>query len=512
MLVALSPIAAAARLAGRRGRVLLDSTRDDDGTGAWSFLAADPVATLEVRGRRVIERGAGGALLGERETDPLAAIDAFVRAHGAGLDGGRGAARDGGGPDGGRSAGYDGGRGAAHDGGGPDGGTVDGVGAVRVPDAPRPRVLGFLSYDLGRAIERLPAGPTLGDDTPDAWLAAYDAVVRWPAGAEIGEIVAVDEAAAARLRAALGLGTAERSFGTAERSFGTFERRFDAPGPAPRLGALVADDDGAAHCARVARIREYIAAGDVYQVNLARRLTAPVETDGDALALHAAITAVAPAPYSGLVEADGVRVVSGSPERFLARAGAGARLDTRPIKGTRRRTGEPDRDAALAADLAAHPKDDAEHLMIVDLERNDLGRVATVGSVRVDELGYVVELPGLYHKVSTVSCELRPDVGWAELLRATFPGGSITGAPKIRAMQIIDELEPARRGPYCGAIGWMGEGGAFALAIAIRVVTLAGGELRLHVGGGIVADSEPAAELAETEDKAAGWRAALARL
>ena len=124
----------------------------------------------------------------------------------------------------------------------------------------------------------------------------------------------------------------------------------------------------------------------------------------------------------------------------------------------------------------------------------------------------MVELPGLYHLVSTVSAELKADVDWAALLRATFPGGSITGAPKIRALEIIDELEPARRGPYCGALGWLGAGGAFELAIAIRTVTLVGGELRLHVGGGIVADSDPAAELAETEDKAAGWRAALAAL
>ena len=459
--IALSPLEAAARLAGRRGRVLLDSGRDDDGCGAWSFLAADPVATLEVRGARIVERDGEGRVVRDAAGDVLAAIDGFARAHGASLS--APAAR------------------------GPrDGG-----------DDPRPRVLGFLGYDLGRAIERLGDGPARGADTPDVWLGAYDAVVRWPSGERAGadgEIVAVDARAAERLACAIAEGPR-------------------APGAPPRIGALVADDDGDAHCARVERIRAYIAAGDVYQVNLARRLTAPIAHDGDALALHAALGAIAPAPYGGLVETDvGVRVVSGSPERFLARAGAGHRLDTRPIKGTRRRTGDPARDAELAADLAVHPKDDAEHLMIVDLERNDLGRVAVIGSVRVDDLGYVVELPGLYHKVSTVSCLLRDGVTWADLLRATFPGGSITGAPKIRAMQIIDELEPARRGPYCGAIGWMGEGGAFALAIAIRVAVLAAGELRLHVGGGIIADSDPRAELEETEDKAAGWRAALSAL
>jgi anthranilate/para-aminobenzoate synthase component I len=150
--------------------------------------------------------------------------------------------------------------------------------------------------------------------------------------------------------------------------------------------------------------------------------------------------------------------------------------------------------------------------MIVDLERNDLGRIARTGSVAVDELGYVIELPALYHTVSRVSCVPRAGVGYAELLRATFPGGSITGAPKVRAMQLIDELEPARRGPYCGALGDIGAGGDFDLAIAIRIGVLRGQELRVHVGGGIVADSDPAAELAETETKAAGWVAALDRL
>ena len=467
----LRPVEAAARLAGRRGRVLLDSGRDDDGCGAWSFLAADPVATLEVRGPQIIERDREGRVVRDGSGDALEAIDSFARTHGASLDG----------------AGS----------------------AVRKADDPRPRVMGFFGYDLGRAIERLPPGPSRGADTPDVWLAAYDAVVRWPTGAGAaasapgpgassavdapGEIVAVDARAGERLARAIADGPTQ-------------------VGAAPRMGALVADDDGEAHCARVERIRQYIAAGDVYQVNLARRLTARLDDDGDALALYAALGAIAPAPYGGLVETDtGVRVVSGSPERFLARAAHGHRLDTRPIKGTRRRTGDPSRDAALAADLAAHPKDDAEHLMIVDLERNDLGRVAAIGSVRVDDLGYVVELPGLYHKVSTVSALLRDGISWAELLRATFPGGSITGAPKIRAMEIIDELEPSRRGPYCGAIGWMGEGGAFGFAIAIRIAVLAGGELRLHVGGGIVADSDARAELQETEDKAAGWRAALER-
>src|SRR5262249_50003664 len=194
----------------------------------------------------------------------------------------------------------------------------------------------------------------------------------------------------------------------------------------------------------------------------------------------------------------------GSPERFLA--SSRDRIETRPIKGTRPRV------PGGADQLATATKDAAEHLMIVDLERNDLGRIAEIGSVRVDQLGYIAGLPALYHKVPRVSARPRDGVGYAQLLRATFPGGSITGAPKLRAMQLIDELEPARRGPYCGALGYFGADGAFDLALAIRIGVIKGDELRVHVGGGIVADSDPSAELAETELKAAGWVAALARL
>ena len=382
----------------------MHSARDDDGLGRATHVAAEPVASLEARGRALAMRDAAGAVVRRWDGDPLAAAEAFARDHGADL-------------------------------------------AAPVAPGAAPRVIGCFAYDLGRAIERLAAGPALGADTPDLWLGAYPAIATWTGDGETGAITG-EPAACARLAAALATGPT-------------------APGPAPALGALAADDDGAAHCARVARILAYIAAGDVYQVNLARRLVAPVRAPGDALAIYAALAAVAPAPYGALIEADGATIVSGSPERFLTRRGD--RIETRPIKGTRPRSPDPGRDRAAAAELAASAKDAAEHLMIVDLERNDLGRVAAIGSVEVDRLGYVVELPQLHHMVSRVSARLRPGVGLAELLRATFPGGSITGAPKIRAMQIIDELEPARRGPYCGAIGYLGAGGAIELAIAIRI-------------------------------------------
>lgn len=433
------PIDVAARLAGCRGRVLLHSARDDDGLGRWSFATAEPRATLIARGHSLVLLDEAGRAARRFTADPFAAAEAFLAEHGC---------------------------------------VVEPAG-----DAPPvPRVIGYLGYDLARVVEPLPGAPARGGDTPDLWLGAYGAVVRWRTG-EPGEL-AGDPAACARL---------------AERI-----ARPAPPALPPSFGPLVADDDGAHHTARVERIRDYLAAGDVYQVNLARRLVSRIAAPGDALAVYAALAEVAPAPYGALLECDGVTVISGSPERFLGRAGD--RIETRPIKGTRPRA------PGAAAELAASAKDAAEHLMIVDLERNDLGRIAEVGSVTVDDLGYVVELPALYHKVSRVSARPRAGVGYAELLRAMFPGGSITGAPKVRAMQLIDELEPARRGPYCGALGYFGERGACELAIAIRIGAITNRELRVHAGGGIVADSDPAAELAETEDKAAGWIAALARL
>jgi para-aminobenzoate synthetase component 1 len=352
----------------------------------------------------------------------------------------------------------------------------------RADAPPEARVIGYFGYDLARVIEQLPGRTRVGADVPDMWLGAYGAVARWRDGDDACSIVGSDRA---WLEAVLAKGPSTL-------------------GVPPTFGPLITDDDGAHHMARVERIRDYLAAGDVYQVNIARRHVARITSPGDALALYRALADVAPAPYGALLEADGVTIVSGSPERFLA--STGDRIETRPIKGTRPRI------PGGAEELAAADKDAAEHLMIVDLERNDLGRVAETGSVRVDELGYVVELPALYHKVSRVSAKPRAGLGYGSLLRAMFPGGSITGAPKIRAMELIDELEPVRRGPYCGAFGYFGPRGAFDLAIAIRIGVLTSNELRVHVGGGIVADSDAAAELAETDVKAAGWVAALAKL
>jgi para-aminobenzoate synthetase component 1 len=257
------------------------------------------------------------------------------------------------------------------------------------------------------------------------------------------------------------------------------------------------------HLQGVRRILEYLRAGDAYQVNLARRLAASLPAHAPAgWALFARLQADSPAPHAlWLGSEDGSCLVGNSPERFL-RVLADGQVETRPIKGTRpRAAAHPAEDPAAAA-LARDPKDHAEHLMIVDLERSDLGRVCLPGSVAVAGFARTVSLATVHHLVSTVRGQLRPDLSLLDLLRATFPGGSVTGAPKIRAMEIIDELEPAGRGPYTGATGWLGAAGDLDLAVAIRTALVRDGRLVLWVGGGIVADSVPEDELRETEVKA----------
>ena len=260
-------------------------------------------------------------------------------------------------------------------------------------------------------------------------------------------------------------------------------------GPAPSAWRTSLDRD--AFCAGVSHIRAAIAAGDVYQVNLTRRLSAPAPPDADVAALGAALATGNPAPYSAVVRlpAAGVHVASASPERFLSRAGR--QVESRPIKGT----------AAAAGGFL--PKDRAENVMIVDLVRNDLGRVCEYGSVEVTGLCDVEPHPGLFHLVSTVRGRLRPDAGWPELVDATFPPGSVTGAPKLAALDTIAKLEPVVRGPYCGAVGWVdGDTGRGDLNVAIRTLWLEAGEVHLGTGGGITWDSTPDGEWEETELKA----------
>jgi para-aminobenzoate synthetase component 1 len=252
----------------------------------------------------------------------------------------------------------------------------------------------------------------------------------------------------------------------------------------------------------------YIAAGDIYQVNLAQRFEV-AHPRGDAYApavLFGRLQRQHAMPFAAYVDAGDFALVSNSPECFLTVRQR--QVATYPIKGTCPRGADPQTDAGLARALQADPKERAEHVMIVDLERSDLGRVCRTGSVRVDAFAQVHSFPSLHHLVSKVSGELRPGVTLAEVLRATFPGGSITGAPKIRAMEIIDEIEPVARGFYTGAIGFIG-GGTAAFNIAIRTAVASRGWVTYHAGGGIVADSVPSREYDETLLKAQPFRAAL---
>ncbi|HET9985837.1 MAG TPA: anthranilate synthase component I [Longimicrobiales bacterium] len=251
--------------------------------------------------------------------------------------------------------------------------------------------------------------------------------------------------------------------------------------------------------AHVQRIREYIAAGDAFQVVLSQRLGVPLEAEP--FDLYRALRSLNPSPYLFFLELDDLTLVGSSPE-VLVRAEEG-RVVVRPIAGTRRRGKDDDEDAALVADLLADEKERAEHLMLVDLGRNDVGRVARFGTVKVPEFMGIEKYSHVLHLVSQVEGELRPGLSAVDVFRACFPAGTVSGAPKIRAMEIIDELEPIARGPYAGAVGYFAYGGqAMDTAIAIRTLVARDGEAFVQAGAGIVADSNPAAEFEETLAKA----------
>ncbi|HUG53521.1 MAG TPA: anthranilate synthase component I family protein [Vicinamibacteria bacterium] len=261
----------------------------------------------------------------------------------------------------------------------------------------------------------------------------------------------------------------------------------------------------AAHRHLVRRIQDHIAAGDIYQANLSQRFSLPWAAGG--LALYARLRTLSPAPFAGYLRAAGLEIVSASPERLVEVRGR--RATTRPIAGTRPRAAEPAADRALAAELLASEKERAEHLMLVDLARNDLGKVAETGSVAVAELMTIEDYAQVRHIVSGVEARLAPGRGPLDALLALFPGGTITGVPKRRCMEILDALEPVRRGFYTGALFYVTPSGRLDANILIRSGVVAGGALTFHTGGGIVADSEPAFEYAETLHKAEGMRQAI---
>ncbi|PLX44563.1 MAG: aminodeoxychorismate synthase, component I [Deltaproteobacteria bacterium] len=266
-----------------------------------------------------------------------------------------------------------------------------------------------------------------------------------------------------------------------------------------KVEELIANETPEEYREAVERAREYIAAGEVYQVNLSRRFTIK-GYKLDPIELYLQFRKASPAPFGACLFPDGFAVLSNSPERYLLIDGD--YIETRPIKGTRPRGRDPEEDALLARELKESIKDSAEHIMIVDLERNDLGRVSSYNSVHVPDLAVLESYANVHHIVSTVAGKIHPSRDLVDCIRNSFPGGSITGAPKVRALSIIDELEPTARGVYCGSIGYIDFSGRVDLNIAIRTAIMKDDTIHFQVGGGIVIDSDPEEEFEETITKA----------
>jgi para-aminobenzoate synthetase component I len=346
-----------------------------------------------------------------------------------------------------------------------------------LPSKPNSGVIGYFSYDVFRFLEQYKGLKAVDDlALPDCCLMVYENILVFDHETQkwTGDLESVPRAIRERESFACSIGNAEA---------GMTRRQY---------------------MAGVEKALEYIAAGDIYQVNLSQRFSHSFK--GSPFALFSALRTASPSFYGAYLNCGDHAVISSSPELFLRQQGR--EIETRPIKGTRPRGRDAEEDQRLKLELINSAKEAAELTMIVDLERNDLGRVCEYGSVEVAQHRYVEELPALFHTVSTVRGRLRNDAGTVDLLRATLPGGSISGCPKIRAIEIIDELEPVRRHVYTGAIGFMGAGD-LRLSIAIRTMTVTQGRVYYHVGSGIVADSDPAREYEETLHKAAGMQSAI---
>lgn len=442
----LDPLRAFAAVRDLPAPVLLDSARLDPGLGRWSYVAADPFLFLSSRDGRI-------RLNDERRTgDPWTLLErCLARFH---LP--------------------------------PD---------PAVPSPFRTGVVGWIGYEAARHLERLPAAAVDEPAFPDLELGFYDTIVAFDLVERRTRIVSsgfpelAPEARLARRRARSDL-FVERLAQAPELALPS-----SIPVPEPRSNFARAEFEEA-----VQRTIDYVLAGDIFQANLAQRFTTTLPDELDPFDLYRRLRRINPAPMAAFLDFGRTVIASASPERFLRLEGS--RVETRPIKGTRARGTTPQEDEALARELLESEKERAENVMIVDLLRNDLSRVCRPHSVQVPELCVLERHPTVHHLVSTVTGELAPGRGPIDLLRATFPGGSITGAPKIRAMEIIAELEPDRRGPYCGTILWLGFDRAMDSAITIRTFALRDRLLTFAVGGGITALSDPAAEYEETMDKA----------
>ncbi|PWB80490.1 MAG: aminodeoxychorismate synthase, component I [Candidatus Methylomirabilota bacterium] len=371
------------------------------------------------------------------------------------------------------------------------------AGMTSTGDVPTAGAIGYFGYDLRHHLERLPA--VAADDLrlPDCVIYFYDRLFWFdPANGEMFITssglpyppgTARKQRASERLLEARDLIARARSTGGSRSS------------ELPHLEAsLKSNMSKAQYCKALEAVLDYIAAGDIYQANISQRFA--TQFSGEPWALYRRLRSRFPAPFGAYLHCGPFQVLSNSPERFLLIEGD--RISTCPIKGTRPRGMTVEDDARIIGELRRDPKERAEHVMIVDLERNDLGRICQVGSVHVERFETIETYHTLHHMVSTVAGTLEAGADPIDCLRATFPGGSITGAPKIRAMEIIDEVEPTARGLYTGAIGFIGFSGGMELNIAIRTAIVTGERIYFQTGGGIVADSSPAKEYDETLLKA----------
>ena len=427
--------------AERPGTFLLGSGGEPGGLGRWSFLGSRPFARIMATGRQIeiVEAGQIRHLQG----DPFRELQNLLRRF------------------------------------------------QKETSSPLPftgGAVGYFGYGLAHHLERLPQQARDDAGLPDLVVGFYDGILAHDR--QTGQIFATASGVAA---------TAEQVMDTLLRdcreSLAGPQSVLQADDrPTPRVTAALSKTD---YLERIGRIRDYIRDGDVYQVNFTQRFDCALPCTP--WQLWQRLSQLNPAPFAAWLNHPEVQIVSASPERFLRLAGR--TITTRPIKGTRPRGTTPEQDLARRRELETSEKDRAELLMIVDLERNDLGRVAIPGTVQVPELFAIETHPTVFHQVAEVTAELEPGLDIIDLLRATFPGGSISGAPKIRAMEIIDELEPGRRGPYTGALGWIGFNGDADLNIIIRTFACRHGHAWFQAGGGIVWDSDPEDEYAEMLDK-----------
>jgi para-aminobenzoate synthetase component 1 len=372
---------------------------------------------------------------------------------------------------------------------------------------------GYLAYDLGWQLEELPQQAEDDLGTPDCYLGFYDRLVVFDhldGRAYLTSTGLPESGDDAATRAEQRLSELEALLWRAspEPADAADGDRFPAQDTGTKSSAefqITGHFDRVSYCRAIQQCKDYIAAGDIFEVNLTQRFACPITTTP--WQLYCKLRRINPAPFAAYLNYPELTVASASPERFLQVRGR--QVETRPIKGTRRRGRDPVEDASLRQDLVDSEKDRAELVMIIDLERNDIGRVCRFGSVHVPELICLEQYPTVWHLVSTVRGTLEAGKDVSDLLKASFPGGSITGAPKIRAMEIIEEVEPVKRGVYAGSIGYLGFDGRSDLNIVIRTFVIKDQVAYFHAGGAIVSDSDPDAEYWETIYKARALMQAL---